>query len=675
MVSSEKRKKTRRFNNKMQANLLLVFCIVVVLFCILVARLLQLNNKDGERYAKKVLSQQTYVSNAIPYRRGDIVDRNKTKLATSVAVYDLIISPKEILSEAKYKQPTMNALVQCFDVTAEELETILADKPNSQYKIVLKNLKAELVEKFKALEEEEKKASKTEKRKACIQGVWFEKKYKRQYPLNSTACSVVGFTTSDNVGLWGLEGQYNEELNGTVGREYGYFDSDSNLERTVKAASNGNTLVTTIDANIQSIVEKKINAFMKEIGAKNVSVLVMNPTNAEIYAMSSQNMYDLNNPFDLTPFYSKAKIEKMTEEEKSTILNRIWANYCISTSFEPGSTFKPITIAAGLEEGVVSDKSTFVCDGGHMVGGRRIRCVSNIGHGTLNLQGALMKSCNDVLMQVVEKLGKVQFENYQTNFNFGRKTGIDLPGETTGIVFSGDRLNVTELATSSFGQGLTVSMVQMGSAISSLVNGGYYYEPHVVKQVLNENGAVVKNIEPILIKETISRQTSELIRKYMLATVEEGTADTAKIEGYSIGGKTGTAEKFPRGNKKYLVSFIGCAPMDNPEVLVYVIVDEPDVKDQAHSTYAQGIAREIMEEIFPFLNIFPNNDVKQKDKDKTKSDNGGKKKEEEITPTVSPAPSDNTEEDESGSVFEDPNAVPPATAEPVPTIKVDIQEE
>lgn len=608
------RKKVKRFNRTMQRRLVWTLVAFLACFLALAIRIEYINRTDGQRYAKKVLSQQTYMSNALEYKRGDILDRNNTKLATSKLLYNVIISPKEILEKSEYRTATVNALTSCFDIKESEIAKVLKDKPSSQYSVILKNVAKDDVEKYETMVENEEKKYKELKEDCPIVGVWFEKVFKRTYPLKDSGCSVIGFSSSDNNGLWGIENQYNEELNGVAGRVYGYYNQDSDLERTVKAAENGNSIVSTIDANIQLIAEKKIDKFMKKTGAKNVAALVMNPKNGEIYAMASNTRYDLNNAFDLEEVYSKSEVAKMSEKEKSENLNKMWRNFCVSESYEPGSTFKPLTVAAALEENLYDDNSYFVCDGGQNVAGTPIRCVSRYGHGSLNLQGSLMESCNDVMMQIVAKMGKKTFARYQEVFNIGTKTGIDLPGENMGTVYTEENLGPTELATSSFGQSLTVNMVQIASAISSVVNGGYYYKPHVVKQIVDEDGNVVKNIDGTLVRRTVSGKTSELLRKYLLATVDDGTAATAQIKGYAIGGKTGTAQKQPRYLKNYLVSFIGAAPMDDPEVIVYVIVDEPNVKDQAHSTYAQEVARDIMKDIFPYLGIYPDEELLKKAK-------------------------------------------------------------
>lgn len=628
----------------MQKRLIFTLGAFLVLFFVLAVRIEYINRTDGQRYAKRVLSQQTYMSNVLEYKRGDILDRNNTKLATSKLLYNVIISPKDILNKSEYRNPTVSALTACFDIKEGEIEKILTNKPNSQYSVILKNVDKDNVERFEKMVEEEEERAKKLDQECSIVGVWFEKVYKRNYPLKKSACSVIGFSSADNHGLWGIENQYNEELNGVSGRVYGYYNQDSDLERTVKAAENGNSIVTTMDANIQSIAEKKIDKFMKKTGAKEVSALVMNPKNGEIYAMASDTRYDLNNAFDLSEVYSKSEIAKMSEKEKNEKLNEMWSNSCVSRSYEPGSPFKTFTVAAALEENLFNDNSYFHCDGGQQVADRYIKCVSTYGHGSLNLEGSLMESCNDVMMQISAKMGKKTFAKYQDIFNMGQKTGIDLPGENKGIIYSEEKLGPTELATSSFGQSLTVNMMQIASAFSSVINGGYYYRPHVAKQIVDDNGNVVENIEATLVRRTVSEKTSELLRKYLLATVDDGTGATAQIAGYAIGGKTGTAEKQPRGYGNYLVSFIGAAPMDDPEVVVYVYVDEPQVADQAHSTYAQEVARDIMKDIFPYLGIYPDKELLKKAKEEEEKNkanmaaqNANNESEEQLTATTAPA--------------------------------------
>lgn len=597
----EKTEKTiKKFNSKMQANLLLVFCIVALCLVGLMGRLVYIMQTKGEAYAKHILSRETYVSSVLPYKRGDITDRNGVVLASSDLQYKLILDPKHLTLNTDSIEPTLTAIQMNFDITAEELQDILNKKAESQYVILLKNIKFEAVESFKKVMQENKN----------ITGIWFEEEYVRTYPYQNLACDLLGFTSADNIGYFGIEEYYNDELNGTNGREYGYYDSSLDLERIVKKAVNGNSIVSTIDINAQRIIQKHINEFNAEFGSKNIGILVMNPNNGEILAMASNQEYDLNNPRDLSGLYSEAEIAAMTEEQKMEALNQLWKNDAISHGYEPGSTFKPITVAAGLEENVVGEESTFYCDGFQEVGGHKIHCSKRSGHGELTLGQALMFSCNDALMQIASKEEKGIFYQYQTGFGFGKKTGIDLPGEEAGIIIDKDKIGPSDLATSSFGQTFNTTMIQMAAAYSSLVNGGSYYQPHVAKRIINENGAVVKENNGLLVRRTVSEKTSKFIQKYMYQTVEAGTAGGAKVEGYAIGGKTGTAQKYPREAKTYLVSFLGHVPAINPQIVIYVMIDEPqNVEKQADSSIATKFAGRIMRELLPALGIYPEGDI------------------------------------------------------------------
>ncbi|WP_343209999.1 peptidoglycan D,D-transpeptidase FtsI family protein [Anaerolentibacter hominis] len=633
MNNSRRNTQTKRkklFTTKMRSSLLLVFAVIFIMFLAVMAAVTMVNRRNGERYKKRVLSQQTYVSSAIPYKRGSITDRNGTVLATSIRVYNLIIEPKTILSKDEYREPTIQALTQNFDVTEEELNQILAEKPNSQYVVLRKKLEDDEKKAYDDYVEAHKEALKEEKKQNDIQGVWFELAYDRRYPLNDVACGVLGFTYTDNEGNWGLEEYYNDELNGVNGRSYGYYDSEMNLQRTVQNPTDGNSLVTTIDANVQSIVQKRLTKFVEEVGCKNIGCIMMNPNNGEVYAMAGYPFYDLNNPRDLTPYYSKKKLKKMSEEEQVDALSKLWRNFCVSDAYEPGSTFKPFTVAAAYEESKITPNKTYYCPGYYEVAGKKIGCAHKEGHGTINVPESIAYSCNPALMQIGERLGRASFYKYTRLFNFGYKTGIDLPGESSGITFNESGLNAQELATASFGQGQTVTMIQLMSAFCSLINDGEYYEPHIVSQVVNSNGAVVEDIEPLLVKRTVSPQTSRELRSEMKLAVTKGTAVKAQIEGFEIGGKTGTAEKFPRGNEKYLVSFIGFSPVENPQVAIYVIIDEPDVAKQANSAYAIEVAKDIMEETLPFLGVYSSKEPEKTDtkENDTKKEDGTKKKKE-----------------------------------------------
>lgn len=595
MQRAEKIKEPKRFKRFMKMKLMFVFLLITGVMCVLIGRLVYLNNTDGERYKKSVLLQQTTVSSTLPYQRGSILDRNKSVLAISKKVYNVILDPKVLLTDKNNVETTLDAIVQVFpELKKEDMKKLLDEKPDNSYTVLLKKQEYDRKAQFEQLKSESKK----------IKGVWFEEEYERTYPYGALASHVIGYTSAGDVGTWGIEQYYNTMLNGTNGRIYGYYDPQLNLESKVKEPTNGLTIVSTIDLYVQQLVEQHIERYMNEIGANNIGVIVANPNNGEIYAMASNNGFDLNDPFDLTSYYSDVEIASMEEKDKLTALNKIWRNFCISDTYEPGSTFKPITVAAGLEENLVTPESTFLCNGYKMVADRRIRC--NATHGTVTLAQALMKSCNPALMAIGDALGREKFREYQDRFGLGKKTGIDLPGEATGILMDVDKLNITELATSSFGQTSNVTMVQMVAAFSSLINGGHYYQPRVVKEIINDKGVVVDSKKPVILNETVSAKTSEFLREALFLTVDQGTAKPAKVQGYLVGGKTGTAQKFPRDAKKYVVSFIGCVPADDPQIVIYVVMDEiHDEEKKASSTQATTLTSQILKDILPALGVYP----------------------------------------------------------------------
>ena len=621
----------------MRMKLVWLFGIVVLAFVGLGIRITVINASQGKQYSKQVLSQsqQKYDSRVIPFKRGDITDRNGVVLATSEKVYKVILDCKVVNTKEEYVEPTIKALVDVLGLDEETIREKLEDKTtkSSQYQILQSNVsinQKKAFEDYTDVSSDEAKETLTKEEiaeRSNVKGVWFEEDYRRVYPLNSTASHLVGFTYTGNTADWGIEGYYSSTLNGVNGRQFGYYNSDDDVEQTIIDPVNGNSVQSTIDLNIQQVVEKYIDKFMTgmangprgEQGAANVGVVVANPKNGEILAMATDNPYDLNNPRDLTPYYSDEEIQKMKDNDGRTMLKAlygIWQNYCISDAFEPGSTVKPLTIGAALDADVVQPTDTFVCDGYQKFGDTMIRCsIYPRAHGTETLSDLIKHSCNDGLMQIGALLGPEEFLKYQKIFNFGSTTGIDLPGEATGILHSEENLSSgsTELASASFGQGYTCTMIQEIAAICSAINGGYYYQPHVVSKIMNEDGDVIKDIQPVVTKQTVSSDVSALIRQYMGAVMEsDGTGATAKVDGYSMGGKTGTAQKYPREDKKYLVSFIGFAPLDDPQVVVYVVVDEPNAESQADSLYAQYLYKGIMTEILPYLNIFQDEEVTDK---------------------------------------------------------------
>ena len=660
--SDGRAKRPAPFAKYMAEKLAVTVMIVMLALIALLYVVYTIQRDNHEAYNKIVLSQRQsdYVSRTLPYRRGDIYDRNGTKLATSEKVYNLILDPKQMIesegdtSEGQAPsrvvvEPTIDALSEYFGFDKSELQKLISDNPSSQYIRYKREVSYTDREAFNQLVEEKNKAytasEDAAERKKQIKGFWFEDEYKRRYPYNALGCNIIGFASADgSSGTGGVEQYYNDKLIGTNGREYGYLNDEANLEHVVKPAENGSTLVLTMDANIQNIVEKYLAEWKNgDIGSKSASCIVMDPNSGEVLAMASTNSFDLNNPRS-TEGYTEEELyqlglkeavgvyrrehpdeQQITEEEvpqkftREDILsygqqvawNQLWRNIPVSDTFEPGSTQKIFTVAGALEEAVIKPTDTFECKGNVKLsdGVRtwRINCVNRNGHGLLDVTGGITQSCNVVMMNIAFLEKSETFMKYQRLFGFGDYTGIDLPAEGKGLGVEKDDIGKTQLATNSFGQNYTCTMIQMAAAYSSVINGGYYYQPHVVKQILTADGTVAQTIEPTLIRETVSESTCDFLKQALFQTVETGTGKAAGVAGYHIGGKTGTAEKLPRSAETYLVSFCGFAPVEDPQLLVYVIVDEPSLPGQqaAHSSFASGIFAKIMAEALPVLNIYP----------------------------------------------------------------------
>ena len=623
----------QKFPTRMKNKMVVLFCLIVLLFSGLVARLMWINKEKGVQYEKQILSQQKYDSITLPYRRGDILDCNGTSLAVSEKVYNLVIDSKVMLTkDGKYLDTTLEALGECFpQLNVPELRKYITENPSSSYYVPLKRMSYTEISEFKKIQSDTKKdADGNPGRGTMIKGVWFEEEYRRNYPCNSLACDVIGFTTSDGVGMYGLEEYYNSVLSGTNGREFGYLNDDSSLERTTKPAVDGNTIVSTIDANIQSIVEEKLaefcrtyeNGYKEGPAANNIGCIIMDVNTGEILAMASgPETFNLNTPFDLSAYYTEEEIAAMREADTYyDTLNGIWRNFCISDSYEPGSTFKPFTVAMGLETGSIHDGDEFQCNGYLTVGGHDIRCHNRVGDGSVTLKHAVASSCNVALMKISFAVGVDTFAEYQRNFNLGLKTNIDLAGEsrTAELVHGADKMVQADLAVGSFGQGFNVTMIQMITGYSALINRGYYYEPHMVKQIRTTGGAVVENIEPRVLKQVVSESTSAYIREYCTAVCDPdytgNTGKAARPAGYSIGGKTGTAETLPRGNHEYVVSFMVFAPSNDPQIAIYVVIDRPNMPDQTAGTrQAAIITRNILTEVLPYMGIFMTEELSKKE--------------------------------------------------------------
>ncbi len=613
MREKKKRNPVKKLDTRMRRKLLALFVVIVAAFVCLLSRITYINAVSGDKYKKQVLSQaqQQYDSRVLPFKRGDILDRNGTVLASSSKVYNVIMDCKVINSDEKYLGPTVQAMVSLLGINEEEVRNVLSaeDTRSSQYYILEKGLDMDKKKAFEEYTDTSQDSGLSEEEieaRSNIVGVWFEEEYKRNYPLGSLACDTIGFTLDDGNADWGLEGYYNSTLTGVDGRRYGYFSSDSTVEQNIIQPTDGKTIKTTIDVGIQRIVEKYIQAFMQAMGSEELGVILMDPDNGEVLALGTRDFYDLNDPRDLTGRYTQQEIDQMSDEETVEALNQMWRNFCITDPYEPGSTTKPLVVAAALEYGVIQKDSVFVCDGGWSYGegdDEYIRC--NDYHGEQTLAEVIANSCNDAMMQIGALMGGEKFLDSQAMMNLGVKTGIDLPGEGAGVLHTRDSLGSVELATDSFGQGFMLTMIQEAAAISSIINGGYYYQPHLVSKILDSDGKVAKQIMPVLMRQTVSTDISASVREQMRATVEGGTGKYSKVQGYSSGGKTGTAEKFPRNENKYLVSFVGFAPVEDPEVLIYVVIDEAHTENQENSKLSQYIAQGILSEVLPYLNVEP----------------------------------------------------------------------
>ncbi|ETP72469.1 cell division protein FtsI/penicillin-binding protein 2 [Lachnospiraceae bacterium JC7] len=641
----------------MQTKLAITFGVIMLALIALIVVIYQLVRNNSEEYNKIVLSQRqaSYSSRTIPFRRGDIMDRNGTVLATSQKVYNLIIDPRVIHSgaEERYVEPTVKALSEFFGYEEGEIRTLLKDKADKSYVKYAKELSYDQKSGFEEYMKEHNAAYLKAGVKSRIRGIWFEDEYKRTYPYGSLACNVIGFANADGSnGNGGVEQYYNDTLVGVNGREYGYMDSDTKLQSVLKQPTDGETIVTTINTNIQLSLEKYLNEWQTEdVGSKVAAAVVMDPNTGEVLAMGSTNQYDLNNPRALDEsVYTDAYLTELGRKEavgvykrehpeeppisedevskyysqadiisygKQVAWNQIWRNVMVSDTYEPGSTAKAITLAGALEERAITPDTEFNCEGyielSDGVHSWKIRCHNHDGDGIIDAKTGLMRSCNVYLMDTAFALGSEKFVKYQHLFGFGEKTGIDLPAEadTSKLVYAPDKLGKTTLATNSFGQNYNVTMVQMAAAYCSIINGGSYYKPHVVKQILNSNGTVVENIKPEVTRITCSKSTSEFLKDALYQTVEAGTGTKAKIQGYRVGGKTGTAEKIPRSAKNYLVSFVGFAPVEDPQLLVYVIVDTPNLEGEAQATasFAINIEKKIMNDALQFMNIAPSSET------------------------------------------------------------------
>lgn len=627
---AKRRKREQRFSKQMQIKLMAVFAFVLLLLAALNLYIARINVKNGDKYAKQVLSQQTYDSRTIPFRRGEILDRNGNILAKSEKVYNVILDCYAINSVEDYLEPTVRAVSEVLDLDAAEVRDRICDEAtrDSRYQVIKKEISIEEKNKFEEYTDlsEDRKLSEVQRQELeNVQGVWFEEAYVRSYPMGTLACSVLGFANKLNDGISGVEAYYSDVLNGVDGREYGYLNEDMELQENIIEPKDGNGLVMTIDMNIQQVIEKHIALLEEENkngpqeetpgrASKNTAVIVADPNTGEILGMATDRVYDLNDPQNLNGWYTEKEQKKMSDEERSEALSKLWYNYCVSEAFELGSTYKPNVVAAALDSGSIDTDFKVQCIGylQPVAEEEPINCTWT--HGDETLGDVIKNSCNPGMMTIGLKMGIEKFCRYQEIFGFGKRTGIDLPNENSGVLYNENNMGTMELCTYTFGQGFTATMIQELAAFCAVVNGGYYYKPHVVKQILDSEGGVAKNVDPLLISQPVSTKTSYILRDYLESVVTDGTGTDAAIPGYRVGGKTGTAEKLPRGNNKYIISFIGAVPIDDPKVVIYTVIDEPNIPDQEAGIYTKQLARDILSEILPYLGIYPTEEITEEER-------------------------------------------------------------
>ncbi|MDO5702240.1 MAG: penicillin-binding transpeptidase domain-containing protein [Lachnospiraceae bacterium] len=610
----------------MQRKLAGLFVMAVLALVCLLIRITYINTVSGNRYRRQVLanSQSRYTSTTLAYKRGDILDRNGVTLATSEKKYNVILDCSVVNSNSAYTEPVVYALVTFFGADEAHVRDLLTGEKTreSQYQVIKEKISVEEKQAYDAYKAEadgktedgNRLTDEEKKKRTNTRGIWFEEEYDRVYPMGSLAGDVIGFVYDHDRADWGIEGYYNNILKGVDGRKYGYFGSDAEIEQTLVDPVDGGSVRLTLDSNIQSVCEDTINSFVniykngpysETRAAENIAVMVMDPNSGAILAMANSEQYDPNNPRDLSGYYTQEEIDSMGSAQKTDNLNGIWRNFCVSDTYEPGSVYKPITVSSALQSGVITGDETFVCDGYEVISGVRIKCSNQEGHGRETLTDVVKNSCNDGIMQIGQKLGAERFSRYQKLFGFGKRTGIDLSGEAAGIIGAAGTMGQVDLATASFGQGFTCTMVQEIAAVSSIVNGGTYYRPYLAENVLDKDGNVSRSGGSVPTQTVTSADVSDMVRGFMKASVDSGTSRYSKVDGYSMGGKTGTAQKIPRGNGKYIVSYIGFVPANDPKVVIYCIVDEPNVLDQADNRYPQWIARDILKVILPYMGIYP----------------------------------------------------------------------
>ncbi|MCI1931351.1 MAG: PASTA domain-containing protein [Clostridia bacterium] len=582
-----------------KGHLRFLLIVMIGILCFLGGTVAYWKIVHGEEFETEAKQQQvSRYDYTISPNRGQIVDRNNQPLAVSTRVYTVVMDVRVLFQfKDDVKEKTVNALCKNLGLDHDTLMGYLAEDPknpgnpvlDTNYKILAKQVDPKIKEKIES---------------EGVKGVVFEDDIKRKYPAGSLASSVIGFKSGNFA--TGLEKQYDEQMSGVAGRSFITYDGERGAVHQEVPAQDGDKIVTTVDYTLQTYAEDAVKEGMSEYNPENAACVIMNPKTGEILAMASAPSFDPNDPYKKPDSVNDDKWKSLDNNGKSKILNSVWKNFCISSTFEPGSVFKPCVASAAIEEGVIKNSSTFYCGGSLNVAGSVIHCHLRSGHGNLTVEGIIAQSCNVGMMQIAAKMGASLFYKYQKDYGVGSLTGIDLPDEVSAdsLMYKEKDIGPVQLATMSFGQSFNTTTVQVLNAVASVVNGGNLMRPYIVSQIVDPNGNIVKETKPEIIRKVLSKETSDIMRKDMIATVEYGTGKKAKIEGYTFGGKTGTAQQAPRSEGKYTVSYIAFIPGDDPQYIAITLIHKPE-KYADGVTTVSPITKELMEKIIKYENIEP----------------------------------------------------------------------
>lgn len=617
-------KKDNKNNNSREARvnyasrlMLMLLVAVIALSYVGYYQVYAIKTKGDEYEAAAVQNQVNKVQDkVISPNKGDILDRNGEPLALGETVYNIILDVKLLVEQEKY-QAKLNEKREDEDKfypvqeTCEALNRILGIKP-------------ETIRSYIATDSEGNPAKNThyfilQKQVAFAKGkeindlgynwLYGEQDSSRSYPNGQLAAQVLGFSRGESV--WGLESKYSSEMTGVPGRTFRTYESDGSIITQKEQPVKGNTLVTTLDINLQRYADEACKQAYDDYKPKNTSSIIMNPNTGEIYAMAQYPSFDPNDPMQITEL-EKDEInkvwDKMKDEDKYKIANSAWKNINISNTFEPGSIYKPVVVAMALEEGIISPDDSFVCGGSKKVGDADIHCHARQGHGALNVTQVLAQSCNVGMMDIIAKMSPETYLKYQHDFGFGEKTGIDLPAESSAsnLLYSLNNLHSVEMATSSFGQGFSCTSIQAINAFCAIINGGKLMKPYVVSQIIDNDGNLVEQREPHVVKNVISKETSDWVRQALETTMTEGTGKKAQIEGYAIGGKTGTAEEGDRNKDIYALSFIAYHSIENPDIVAMVMIYDPEgYGDSGGAATPAPAMKKLLEDIIAYKDLQP----------------------------------------------------------------------